>query len=103
MRLYSIYDPNQKKTFSDNVQRANNPETSYWFRFKPMVFKDYLVIGSDGEICFCIYKHLMPDNPTIYICENPNARENVMLEKLDYGLENLIKVMVNNAFDEEVF
>ncbi|PAM94995.1 hypothetical protein B4N84_06840 [Flavobacterium sp. IR1] len=97
--IYSIYDEKQKKTFSENLQRANDPKTSYWFKFKPEIFNDYLVIGSDGEICFAIYKHRELDNPTIYICENPNAKKDVILEKLDFGLVDLIKVMVDNAFN----
>lgn len=97
--IYSIYDKNEKKTFSENLRRVNNPQTSYWFKFKPEIFNDYLVIGSDGEICFAIYKHRELDNPTIYICENPNAKKGVILEKLDFGLVDLIQVMVNNAFN----
>lgn len=97
--IYSIHDEKEKKTFSENLQRVNNPETSYWFKFKPQIFNDYLVIGSDGEICFAIYKHRELDNPTIYICENPNAKKDVILEKLDFGLADLIKVMVDNAFN----
>ncbi|MCP2025388.1 hypothetical protein L1276_000528 [Flavobacterium sp. HSC-32F16] len=97
--IYSIYDEKEKKTFSENLQRINNPETSYWFKFKPEIFNDYLIIGSDGEICFAIYRHRELDNPTIYICENPNAKKDVILEKLDFGLADLIKVMVDNAFN----
>jgi len=97
--IYSIYDKKQKKTFSENLQRANDPKTSYWFKFKPEIFKDYLVIASDGEICFAIYKHRPLDNPSIYICENPNAKKDVILEKLDFGLIDLIQIMVDNAFN----
>jgi len=96
--IYSIFDPNQKKTFSDNLTRVNNPIKSYWFKYKPEIFKDYLIIGSDNNICFCIYKHNNFDNPSIYICENPNSKSNVILEKLDLDLSGLIKLMVNNAF-----
>ncbi len=96
--IYSVFDKNQKKTLLDNLQRANNPKTSYWFKYKPEVFNDYIVIGADGEICFTIYKHHHLDNPSIYICENSNSKDEVILEKLEMGLEGLIHIMVKNAF-----
>ena len=39
-RIYSLYDKENKKTFSDNLQRANNPKTSFWFKYKPEIFKE---------------------------------------------------------------
>ena len=96
--IYSIFDKNQKKTYSNNLIRANNPKTSYWFNYKPEIFNDYLVIGSDINICFAIHKHNDIENPSIYICENPNSKGEVILEKLDIDLKNLIKIMINNAF-----
>lgn len=97
--IYSIYDEKQKKTFSENLQRANDPKTSYWFKFKPEIFDDYLIVASDGEICFAIYRHVKLENPTIYICENPNSKSDVILEKLDFGLDDLIRIMVDNTFN----
>jgi len=96
--IYSVFDRNQKKTLSENLQRANNPKTSYWFRNKPQIFKDYLIVGADGQICFTIFKHQGLSNPSIYICENPNTKGEVVLEKLDMGLDGLIQIMVENAF-----
>ncbi len=97
--IYSILDKNNKKTLSNNLLRVNNPETSYWFKYKPEIFNDYLIIGSDGEICFTIYKHSKIDNPSIYICENANSKGEVILEKLDLNLVGLIKIMVENTYD----
>lgn len=97
-RIYSLYDKENKKTFSDNLQRANNPKTSFWFKYKPEIFKDYLVIGADLNICFAIYRHNEIENPSIYICENPNTKEEIILEKLDVNLEDLIKIMIENTF-----
>jgi len=58
-----------------------------------------LSFSSDGEVCFSIYKHGNIDNPSIYICENPNTQGEVLLEKLDFGLEGLIEAMVKSAFE----
>ena len=38
------------------------------------------------------------ENPSIYICENPNTKEEIILEKLDVNLEDLIKIMIENTF-----
>lgn len=97
--IYSIFDAQQKKTFVENLTRANDPKTSPWFKNKPEVFNDYLVIGSDVNICFAIYKNTDYEDPSIYICENPNTRDEVILEKLDFGIAGLIRVMVENAFE----
>lgn len=97
--IYSVFDDAQRKTLSDNLQRVNNPKTSYFFKYKPEVFNDYLIIASDNHICFTIYKHRNLDNPSIYICENPNTKGEVILEKLDLDLGDLIETMAENTFE----
>lgn len=97
--IYSLQDEREKKTLVDNLERNNNPETSYWFKGRPQIFKDYLVIGADGEKCFCLSKQYEYDNPSIYICENANSKEGVNLEKLDLDLNGLITIMVQEEFE----
>lgn len=96
--IYSIFDKSQRKTYVENIQRVNNPSTSPWFKNKPEVFEDYLIIGADRHICFTIYKHRKIDNPSIYMCENPNTKGEVILERLDMNLAGLIYTMIENSF-----
>lgn len=98
-RILSLNDSDQKKTWSDNLERNNNPEVSFWFKERPLIFNDYLVIGTDGEICFCYSKKYDLTNPWIYICEDPNSRSGVNFERLDLDLEGLIKAMITEEFE----
>ena len=97
-RLYSIRDDAQKKTLVENLARQNDPTTSPWFKSRPHIFKDYLVIGYDGQICFCLSKKYTLDNPSIYLCENPNSSTGVDFDRLDITLLGLIATMVENEF-----
>ncbi len=99
-RLYSVTDPNQKKTLVDSFERNNDPGTSRWFKNHPQIFKDYMVVGEDGDICFCYSKKYDLENPSVYICENPNGKDGVDFERLDLDLEGLIKVMIDNEFND---
>lgn len=97
-RIYSLFDSTQKKTFVDNLERNNDPSKSFWFKDRPHIFNDYLVIGSDKETCFCFSKKYNLENPSVYICENPNSKTGVDFDKLDIDLEGLIKTMIENEF-----
>jgi len=98
-RIFSLLDKGQKKTFVDNLQRQNNPETSPWFKQRPHIFDDYLVIGQDGEICFCFSKKYQIDNPSVYICENANSSNGVDFDRLNLDLEGLIRIMIKEEFE----
>jgi hypothetical protein len=57
------------------------------------------VIGADVETCFCYSKKYDLENPSIYICENPNPRAGVDFDKLDLDFEGLIRIMVKEEFE----
>ncbi len=98
-RIYSIFDPKQKKTWVENLERMNNPEMSPWFKKRPHIFDDYLVVGSDGGVIFCLSKKYDLPNPSLYICKNPDDPKGVSLDKLSLDLESLISEMVKQAYD----
>lgn len=54
--LLGVFETDQRKTLSDNLERNNDPATSHWFKDRPYIFMDYLIIATDGEICFCYSK-----------------------------------------------
>ena len=97
-RIYSVHDKEQKKTWVDNLVRVNNPNTSPWFKSVPDIFNDYLIIGNDGGIVFCLSKKYDLPNPSIYICTNTNSTNGVELRILYLDLEALILEMVKQAF-----
>lgn len=97
-RIYSIKDDSQKKTLVENLARQNDPTTSSWFKGRPHIFKDYLVIGADGEICFCLSKKYNLTDPLIYLCEHPNSPKGVEFDRLEMNLSGLIEMMVENEF-----
>lgn len=97
-RIYSLFDDQQKKSFVDNLERNNDPSKSFWFKGRPQIFNDYLVIGADQEICFCYSKKHDLNNPSIYICENANYTTGVDFSRLDLDLEGLIKAMKTDEF-----
>lgn len=97
--IYSLQDKKQKKTLIDSLERNNNSNTSYWFKGRPEIFRDYLVIGADGEVCFCFSRKYEYDNPSIYICENPNSNKGVDFERLNLDLNGLISVMIEEEFE----
>ena len=98
-KVLSINDTTQKKSRVDNIERHNNPITSPWFKNRPHIFNDYLVIGYDNDICFCLSKKYHLENPSIYICENANSKKGVDLNSLDLDLPDLILQMVINEFE----
>lgn len=98
-RILSLFDSQQKKTFVESLERNNDPEKSPWFKGRPQIFSDYVVIGSDLGMCFCYSKKYDLDNPSIYICENANSKTGVDFERLDLDLEGLIKTMVAQEFE----
>ncbi|WP_025144872.1 SMI1/KNR4 family protein [Pedobacter jeongneungensis] len=98
-RILSIYDQSQKKTFVESLERNNDPDKSPLFKGRPQIFNDYLVIGSDGEVCFCYSKKYDFPNPGIYICENANSKNGVDFENLEMDLIGLIKTMIANEFE----
>jgi hypothetical protein len=98
-RIFSLFDKDQKKTLVESLERNNDPEKSPWFKGRPHIFSDYLVIGSDLEICFCYSKKYDLNNPSVYICENANSKSGVDFDKLDLDLEGLIKTMVSEEFE----
>ncbi len=100
-RIFSTYEKEQKKTFVDNLERNNDPAKSSWFKTRPEIFKDYVVIGADLDICFCYSKKYSFVDPAIYICTNPNGRDGVDFERLNFGLEGLISVMVSEEFEDD--
>jgi hypothetical protein len=97
-RIYSVRDSSQKKTLVENLVRQNDPATSSWFKGRPHIFRDYLVIGSDVDICFCISKKYNLTDPLIYLCENPNSPKGVEFDRLEMTLSGLIEMMVENEF-----
>lgn len=97
-KIYSLFDENQKKTWVDNLERMNTAETSPWFVGRPQIFDDYLVIGNDGGIIFCLSKKYHFSNPSLYMCKNPNSKSGVDLDKINLDLEGLIWEMVRQAF-----
>ncbi len=98
-RILSIKDDDQKKTLVDSIQRHNHPDTSFWFKKRPHIFNDYVVIGLDGDICFCLSKKYDIPNPSIYICENSNSAKGVDFERLDLDLNGLINQMIQEEFE----
>ena len=96
--VLGVLESGRKKTLSDNLERNNDPATSFWFKGRPHIFKDYLVIATDGEICFCYSKKYKIDNPLIYICENANYKLGVDFERLELDLQGLIEQMIANEF-----
>lgn len=97
-QIYSLYDKEQKKTWVDNLSRMNSPNTSPWFKGRPHIFEDYLVIGNDINVIFCLSKKYQLDNPSLYICKNPNNSSGVDFEILNLDLESLIVEMAMQAF-----
>jgi hypothetical protein len=97
-RIYSIRDDSQKKTLAENLIRQNDPVTSSWFKGRPHIFQNYLVVGADGDICFCLSKKYTLDDPLIYLCEHPNSSKGVEFDRLDMNLSGLIAMMVENEF-----
>lgn len=98
-RILSLNDSSQKKTWSDNLERNNNPKVSFSFKERPLIFKNYLIIGTDGEICFCYSKKYDLANPLVYICEDANSKLGVNFERLDLDLEGLIGTMISGEIE----
>lgn len=98
-RILGLNDTSQRKTWSDNLERNNDPDVSFWFKERKLIFDDYLVIGTDGGMCLCYSKKYELTNPLIYLCEHPNSRSGVNFERLDLDLEGLIKTMVLDEFE----
>lgn len=99
-RIYSLFDQSQKKTWVDHLQRMNDPKTSPWFVGRPHIFQDYLVIGQDAGLIFCLSKKYDLANPGVYLCQNPNNPEGVDLDQLSLDLESLILEMVKQAYQD---
>lgn len=99
-KIYGIFDKEQKKSWVDNLTRMNDPKTSPWFIDRPHIFLDYLVIGNDGGMIFCLSKKYNTPNPALYICKNPNNKNGVDLDNLGLDLESLILEMVKQTFQE---
>ncbi len=97
-RIFSFYLKDNKKTWVENLERMNDSKISPWFKGRPHIFNDYVVIGQDNTIIFCLSKKYNFDNPAIYICKNPNDMKGVDLDRLDLDLEGLITQMIKKAF-----
>lgn len=100
-RIYSLYDKKQKKTYVENLERMNDPEKSPWFKGRPHIFNDYVIIGADSETIFCISKKYGIPNPLIYICRNPNSKHGVDLDCLDLDLGGLIETMIRLEYESD--
>lgn len=97
-RIFGFYIEKNKKTWVENLERINNPLSSPWFKGRSHIFNDYLIIGQDNSIIFCLSKKYDFDNPAIYICKNPNGVNGVDLDRLDLDLNGLITQMISQAF-----
>ncbi|CAM1343843.1 SMI1/KNR4 family protein [Tenacibaculum amylolyticum] len=95
--LYSVFNPEDKKTTFKSLQIINNPFSGYWFKYHPEFFNDYVIIGADLNNCYAISKTEITNNPTIYICKNPNTKSKVIIEKLNFDLKQLIYIMARNS------
>ncbi|MGL4426146.1 MAG: SMI1/KNR4 family protein [Alphaproteobacteria bacterium] len=97
-RILGFYDKDCKKTWVENLERYNNPETSPWFKGRAEIFKNYLIIGVDQNLLFCLSKKYSFPNPLIYVTDNANSISGVNFERLDLDLYHLVTSVLQQAF-----
>lgn len=99
-RILSIFEPDEKKTWVDNLARYNDATKSLWFKGRPHIFEDYVIIGNELSTLFCLSKKYQYENPSIYICRDPNSHTEVNFYNLELTLEGLIRAFVSDEFED---
>lgn len=99
--ILPIYDEKNKKTFVENVGRFNDPSKDLYFKGRPSIFKDYVIIGYEGSAIICLSKKYHVPNPLLYSCSDFNNPGGVNFYRSDLNLEGLIKKMVKETFEED--
>ncbi|CAA0176578.1 conserved hypothetical protein [Tenacibaculum maritimum] len=91
-----IYSISENKKETDNLQIANTPSISHWFKHYPKTFNDYFIIGYYNEVCYTLDKHNLDYNPPIFICKNPNSKSQIIIEKMGLNLADFIYKIAKN-------
>lgn len=96
--ILSLFDPTERKTWVENIERANDKKICLWFKNYPAIYDDYLVIAEDVGKIFCLSKKYDNDDPEIYLCEDYNSQSGVNLYNTGQNLEKLIRFFVESSF-----
>lgn len=99
--ILPIYDPKNKKTFVENIGRFNDPNKNLYFKGRPNIFGDYVIVGYMHTKLICFSKKYDFPDPLLYICPNPNNSHGVDFYRTDFNLEGAIKKMVEETFMDE--
>lgn len=99
--IFPIYNEADKKTFVENIARLNDPSKDLYFKGRPHIYGDYLIVGRDFNALICISKKYNFPNPLLYSCSDPNSSKGVNFHNTDLNLEGLIRKMIKDTFEAE--
>lgn len=99
--ILSIYDSHNKKTSVENINRFNDPTKGLYFKERPHIFNDYVIIGYEHNTLVCLSKKYNLDNPLLYSCSDYNNSKGVNFYCMDINLEGFIKKIVIDSFEDE--
>jgi|GEM_PF-2480034 len=99
--ILPIFDKENKKTIVENIARYNDPSKELFFKGRPNIYNDYVIIGYDHTKLICISKKYDLPNPLLYICPSPNAKKQVDFYRTDFNLESFISHMVEETFSQD--
>lgn len=99
--ILGINDNKNKKIHVENINRFNDPSKELYFKGRPHIFNDYVIIGYEHSTLVCLSKKYDFDNPLLYYCDNYNNSKGVDFFCMDINLEGFIKKMILDSFGDE--
>ena len=99
--ILSLFDENNKKTYVDNLNRFNDPKKNLFFKNRPQIFNDYLIVGYYQKDIICLSKKYQFENPLLYISSNFNSSQGVDFDRIDLNLEGFLKKIIFEEYLDE--
>jgi len=99
--VLGIYDQKNRKTFVENINRFNDPSKDLYFKGRPHIFNDYVIVGYEHTNLVCVSKKYDLPNPLLYSCPEPNNSEGIDFYCMELDLLGFIKKMMYEVFEEE--
>ena len=99
--ILGIYDSKNRKTFAQNINRYNDPSKGLYFKDRPHIYDDYVIVGYEHKNLVCISKKYDFPNPLLYCCSEPNSAEGVDFYCMDINLLGFIRKMVYEVLEDE--
>ncbi len=99
--VLGVYDHQNRKTFVENINRFNDPSKNLYFKDRPEIFNDYVIVGYEHKNLVCISKKYDFTDPLLYSCPEPNNPKGVDFYCMDINLLGFIKKIVYEVFENE--